>query len=111
MPNKAERIGNMREQIVIQSVSEDQSSSGFPEQTWSTYSTVWAAVTYRINTSDEKEMADRKTAETTAVFRIRYDSAVTEKHRISYNSQVWDITGIAVTPDLFYMELEAKKRV
>lgn len=111
MVRKQERVGSMREQITIQAVTESRSASGHVTESWATYATVWCSVKYSITNSDEKELADRKTAIGTVQFTARYDSAVTEKHRISYNSVVYDIMSIAVSPDLFYMILEAQKRV
>lgn len=110
MPNKIERIGTMRERITIQQVSEAQSTSGHAAETWSDLATVWAAVEYRQLPSDEKEMAGRKTAEQVILFTTRYRSDVTEKHRISYASEVYDITSISITPDRFYMTMEGHKR-
>lgn len=110
MPNKAEKVGTLRERIVIESLSEAQSTSGHPAQSWSTLATVWAAVDYRQLPSDEKEMTGRKVAEQVVLFTVRYRSDVTEKHRISYNSQYYDITSIAIDPAKFYMTLEGQKR-
>lgn len=111
MPNKKERVGVMREQITIQAVTESRSASGHVTESWATYATVWCAVKYSMVNSDEELKADRKTAVGTVQFTTRYDAAVTEKHRISYNSVIYDIMAITVTPDLFYMTLEAQKRV
>lgn len=110
MPNKSERIGKLRERITLQVVTETQSSSGHAAQSWATLATVWAAIDYRASGSDEREMAGRKVAEQMVRFTIRYRADVTEKTRISYNSQVYDITFVGVTPDKFFLELEAQKR-
>ena len=108
---KQERVGAMREQITIQAVTESRSASGHVTESWVTYATVWASVKYALTYSDEKQLAERKTAIGTVQFTTRYDSGITEKHRISYNSVVYDIMAISVSPDLFYMTLEAQKRV
>lgn len=112
MPNKTEKVGVLRERIVLESVSEARSSTGHPVQTWSTLATVWAKLEYVPVFSDERNMTDRKTAEQTVVFTIRYrtDITINEKVRILYNSQYYDITAVAVMPDKFYMTLTAQKR-
>lgn len=107
--NKKERIGPLRERVTIQTVTETQSASGFPVVVFTDYATRWAAVTYRLVPSDETNIAARKTAETVCMFRFRYDSTVTEKHVLSYGG-IWDIRAIAVTPDRFYMDIEAVRR-
>lgn len=107
--NKKERIGILRERVTIQTVTETQSTSGFPVTVFIDYATRWAAVNYRITPSDESTIADRKTAETVCIFRLRYDSTVTEKHVLSYGG-TWDIRAISITPDKFYMDLEAVRR-
>ena len=111
MVRKQERVGAMREQITIQAVTESRSASGHVTESWATYATVWCSVKYALTYSDEKELAERKTAIGTVQFTTRYDSGITEKHRISYNSVVYDIMAISISPDLFYMTLEAQKRV
>lgn len=116
MVRKSERVGAMREQITIQAVTESRSASGHVTESWATYATVWASVKYNLTNSDEEEKADRKTAVGTVQFTTRYDGAVTEKHRIGYtpsggSATVYDIMAITVSPDLFYMTLEAQKRV
>lgn len=110
MPNKNEKVGILRERLTIQTVSETRSDTGHAAQTWSDLATVWAAVNYRVLPSDEKNMTGRKVAEQVISFRIRYRSDVTEKNRISYRDELYDIVSIAITPDRFYMDLEGQKR-
>lgn len=99
----------MRERVTLQSVSEAQSSTGYPSETWSAYGSFWAEMTYKPGaSSEEKEMAGQETATTTAVFRMRYNSGVNQKHRIVYADQAWDIVNIAITPDRAYMQLTCK---
>lgn len=101
----------MRERVTLQSVAETQSSTGYPSESWSAYGSFWAEMTYKPGTSsEEKEMAGQETATTTAVFRMRYNSGVNQKHRIVYADQAWDIVNIAITPDRAYMQLTCKLR-
>ena len=94
--NKKERIGGLRNRVTIQGVTEVQSVTGYPAETWATYATRWAGVDYATNTqSDEDELTSAKTAETTATFTLRYDATVTQKHRIVYAGLIWDIESIA----------------
>lgn len=100
----------MRERVTIQVVTESQSNSGYPSESWATYSTRWAGVEFKEAGSKEEEMAGQKTAVTNAVFRLRYDSAVTQKNRISYENNLYDITAVVITPDKAYMQLHCTLR-
>lgn len=93
----------MRERVTVQAVTETKSSTGFPAESWATYATRWAGVEYK--SGSEAESAGAKTAETTAVFTLRYDSSITQKHRISYNGGYWDIRAILYDALRNYMHL------
>ena len=94
----------MRERVTVQSVTETKSSTGFPAESWVTYATRWAGVEYK--SGSEAESAGAKTAETTAVFRLRYDKAINQKHRIFYASMAWDIREIVISPLRDYMDIK-----
>ena len=93
----------MRERVAVQAVTETKSATGYPSESWATYATRWAGVEYK--SGNEAESAGAKTAETTAVFTLRYDSAITQKHRISYNGGYWDIRAILYNALHDYMYL------
>lgn len=102
----------MRERVTLQGVSEAQSSTGYPSETWSAYGSFWAEMTYKPGaSSEEKEMAGQETATTTAVFRMRYVSAITPKFRILHRNVYWDIVNIAISTNREFMELTCKSRV
>lgn len=111
MPNRNEKIGALRERITIEQVTETQSSSGHPSQSWATLATVWAKVEYKITGTDEDVIAGKKTAVNTTIFTIRKENAINEKMRISYDGSYYDIEAITVTADQFYHEIQAQKRV
>lgn len=94
----------MRERVTVQAVTETKSSTGFPAESWATYATRWAGVEYK--SGSEAESAGAKTAETTAVFRLRYDKAINQKHRIFYASMAWDIREIIISPSRDYMDIK-----
>lgn len=110
MAKQVDTIGAMRERVELQNVTEAQSTSGFPAETWATAATVWAEVTYSILPSDESQMADRKVAVQVANFRIRMRTDVTEKTRILYRSNYFDIAAIEETPGREFLILQAEKR-
>lgn len=94
----------MRERVTVQAVTETKSSTGFPAESWATYATRWAGVEYK--SGSEAESAGAKTAETTAVFRLRYDKAINQKHRIFYANMAWDIREIIISPLRDYMDIK-----
>ena len=98
--NKNEKVGNMRERITIQAVSETQSGTGYPAETWTTYATRWAAVSARPTGNKELEESGQKTA----TQGVMYDANVTAKHRILYRNNYYDI--VSVTPDALRMHME-----
>ena len=104
--NKDEKVGAMRERITIQVVSETQSSTGYPAQSWGTYATRWASV--KNTGGGEDEESGQKTATRGTVFTIRYDISVTEKHRILYRSNLYDIKAILHYADRRYTEIETE---
>lgn len=111
MMNKGERIGAKDQQIIIQAVTETRTTSGQVTQSWAEYATVWAAVKYSLTHSDEQVRADRQTAYQLVQFTTAYDPNITEKHRVSYNGVIYEITGISITPDRYDMTLETEKRI
>jgi SPP1 family predicted phage head-tail adaptor len=103
--NKNEHIGQMRERVTLQGVTETQSSTGYPTETWSDIATRWAGVEFKEAYSKEEEMAGQNTAITNAVFRLRYDSTITQKNRVRYEGNDYDIQSIVPAPDKAYMQL------
>jgi SPP1 family predicted phage head-tail adaptor len=110
MAKQIDTIGAMRERVIIQNVTEAQSTSGFPAETWAETATVWAEVNYSILPSGEEANADKKTAIQVALFRIRTRTDTTEKSRLSYRSDIFDIVAIEFTPGREFMILQGEKR-
>lgn len=86
------RSGNLDRRIVIEKNAASQNSFGEPEESWSTFATVWANV--RPVRGNEQFASDQRRAERQSIFRIRYLSGLTEKMRISHDSAYYDIEGI-----------------
>lgn len=85
-------IGGLDRRIVIQQSSGQDAVTGQPDETWSTYSTVWASKLSK--RAKEKVQGDQPVSVGDEVFVIRYDSGVTEGMRISWNSNTYEITSI-----------------
>tara|TARA_R110000744_G_scaffold179989_1_gene298984 strand:- start:814 stop:1137 length:324 start_codon:yes stop_codon:yes gene_type:complete len=85
-------IGEMRNKIVIQTLSGGTDAGGGQATSYGTLATVWAKVE---NMSGSEGMfGDQVRATSNYKFTIRYLSSVTAKHRISYNSKVFNIQHI-----------------
>ena len=106
--NKTEILGRMSERIVIESVSETRSASGAVSESWSTFATVWSAISYQKSGTDEKEMVAKQTTVRNVEFTVRHITDVTEKMRINYDSRYYDIDRITYEPEKQFMVLEAK---
>lgn len=82
-------LGKLDRSITIQSYTESKNSYGEAEKTWATHSTVWAEI---MDDTGNVTVTDGQTIASEIVrFRIRYDSAVNTKMRISYNSNYYSI--------------------
>tara|TARA_R110000803_G_scaffold110899_1_gene179360 strand:- start:805 stop:1128 length:324 start_codon:yes stop_codon:yes gene_type:complete len=86
-------IGEMRNKIVIQTLSGGTDSGGGQATSYGSDLTVWAKVE---NMSGSESMfGDQVRATSNYKFTIRYVSALTPKNRISYNSKLFNIQHIA----------------
>lgn len=83
------RAGRRDRQIIIQQFSTSETVVGAPEQTWTTYATVWAE--YIPISGKEALQLNRETSAELVDFVILYDANITPKHRISYGGKTWDI--------------------
>ena len=86
-------IGEMRNRITVQTLSGGTDSAGGQATSYGSNVTVWAKVTN--NSGSEGMFGDQVRSTNNYTFTIRYLSSVTTKHRISYNSQFFDIIHIA----------------
>lgn len=94
-------IGEMRNRIVIQSLGTSTDSGGGQTASFSTATTVWAKIENLSGT--ESSFGDQIEDRANYRFTIRYYSALTPKHRISYNSKLFNIQHVA-------SQLEGKER-
>lgn len=94
MPSPYPITGTMNRKIIIQSsASSSKQDTGERILAWSTFKTVYAAVSESAN--GETLEGGKVTATTGTTFTIRYVSGVTAKMRILYNSEYYNITGIS----------------
>jgi len=103
-------IGELKQQVVIESASYVQDDTGEAVETWSTLATVWAKVEMLVNVeSGEKQLADKKTNIAPVFFTIRLRSDIDETMRISYRSATYEILNIAEVQDRCFQVIETNK--
>lgn len=103
-----EPIGKKRERIVIQAPQESVDSSGYPAKTWTEHARLWARATFLRGV--ELEAMQKINAATWIRFTIRYrHNDLTEKMRIVWRNENWNIHSILPTEDKFDMALTASK--
>lgn len=82
--------GDYRHKLVFQRKTETRDSFGSVVETWATDFEDWGAF-YQVG-SREFPMSQKRQAETTARFEIRYRDGINpDFHRISFNGKVWNI--------------------
>ena len=87
--------GRMDKLITIQEQSADSpahDSYGAPSSTWGTYITRWAE---KIDKGGREFFTGGTVGEATCMFKMYYVDGLTTKMRISYDSEYYDIIGIA----------------
>jgi SPP1 family predicted phage head-tail adaptor len=104
--HKSEVLGRMNQRIVIQSVTETRSTSGAVTETWATFATVWAAVTFQ--SGSENQLIERQTAKTFLQFIIRHRTDINEKMRISHDNKIYDIISINFEPEKQFITIVAE---
>ncbi len=81
-------IGKLDRWITIQSEVDTQDTDGSYTKTWTTFKQVWAS---KVDKSGNEGLEQaRDTATTSTIFKIRYMSKLTQKHRISFNGTTYD---------------------
>lgn len=85
--------GKLRHRIAIQTYTETVSDSGEPSRTWLTYADRWAAWK-QIGGSELEMESEQIEGRLTHQFTIRKTSGVTQDMRVSYDSRIFNITGI-----------------
>jgi len=104
------QIGDLDRRITIQQSTATKNSYGEDVDSWATYRKVWAMLTYESRASNEQYEADQKVAVRIVKFTVRYDSAITEKMRISWDSGIYDIRSIEEISRERYLVLKCEKR-
>jgi len=85
------RAGRMDRRITIQKVTETQNTYGEPIEAWTDHRTVWAEVVPQRGSSGEHYRNPELVSTNRLIFRIRYLIGITNKMRIEYNSDYYDI--------------------
>ncbi len=86
------RAGRLKHKITVQTTTESQSGSGAVTDSWSTYAQPWAEIEPK--GGREYFAAQMTNAKIDVVFLIRYQSGITAKMRISWNSRVFNILSV-----------------
>lgn len=102
--------GKLNRLITLQKRSITRDSIGNGVETWADHSTRWAEV---ITTGgSEFYAAQRLNVETTALFKIRYTTAINTLMRIKFGERLFDILSV-VDPDgrRVFLNISAKERM
>lgn len=95
--------------MTIREYSTTRDTYGQEVVTWSDLATVWAAYEYRMNTSDEEELADKKTAVAVVRWTLRYRDDIEPKMRLTDEAgNLYDILSVNYDPTKTYMVLETQ---
>lgn len=100
------RIGSFDQRVQILAPTETQASNGAVTQTWGEYGTFYAQVTPV--GGQENISADQIVPVSRAKFVFRYDSTITEKYRLVWNSHTYQITSIDVIPRNRFLVITAE---
>ena len=91
------RSCDLRYQITIEEPTEDQDTTGQTVQTWSTFATTRASIdtTTGLPRAEEVALGGSLEPKIVVTFTMRYVSGLTEKMRISFRNDYYNIIGIA----------------
>lgn len=102
---------NLSRRITFERPTETQSDYGGSETVWNEVVTVWADVKFPGVKSGESYIADQQIVAINTVFIVRYRTNVTEKDRILFNGEYYDVLTISEFRDRnHYLRIEAVKR-
>jgi len=102
------QIGDLDRRITLQVATTASDVFGEEIETWSTYREVWAKLAYV--RGDEQFEAMEKTAVRVEKFFVRYDSGITEKMRVYWDSVYYDIRAIEQLGRKEYLVLKCERR-
>jgi len=102
------QIGDLDRRITIQQSTTTTNDYGEKVDGWATYRKVWAMLSFV--RGDEQFEAEQKTAVRVVKFFVRYDSSITEKMRISWDSKIYDIRSIEQVSREKYLVLKCERK-
>lgn len=91
MAEKTPRIGQLDRRIEIQEPTETRTATGGVDTAWAAVARCWAGVEYPLTGNGEDVQGDQSVATTRVVFCIRYRDGLTEKMRIVYKGDNYDL--------------------
>ena len=101
-------IGKLNKRIELKSNTPTRDSYGGNTDVWATYTTVWASIE-PIAGKELLQMSERN-AELTHKITIRYNSLVSEKHRVLYGTRTFVIVSIINKDEIGeYQEIMCKE--
>lgn len=104
--------GRLRHRLTIQRVTEDQSDTGQPVQTWTDLATRWAGIQSVLGQSKEEFTGEQVTGEITHRITMRYYPGLTSKDRLLFGTRVFNIVAIDNVMELNHvLEIRAKEVV
>ena len=102
------QIGDLDRRITIQQSTTTTNNYGEKVDSWATYRKVWGMLSYE--RGDEQFEAKQKTAVRVVKWTVRYDSSITEKMRISWDSGIYDIRSIEQISREKYLVLKCERK-
>lgn len=98
--------GTLNERVQLLAPTVSYASNGEPLDTWGDWGTRWAKV--EPLGGNEVVQLDVMMPATRAKFTFRYESAYTEKYRMVWHSQTWNILSINIIGKKEYIEMLAE---
>jgi len=86
------RAGRLRHRVELQSVTRTQDGYGEADESWSTYTTVWAAI--EPLRGQERYLAQQVNSDTEIKVVVRYNSSVDSEDRVLIGSRVLEVVGV-----------------
>lgn len=103
--NKRERIGQLRQRILLEKYTVTQDAFGGEVRAWVEVGPLWASIEYNATRGGEREVSDRLTALVHATIRIRYREDVDESMRVLHRKERYQIARLMPDPKRQYIDL------
>lgn len=104
----AMQLGDLDRRVVIEKPTATADTYGQRVDVWTTHATVWARMAYE--SGDETYEAEQKVATRIVKFFVRYDAAITERMRVSFESALYDILAVEQISRKRFMVLKTQKK-